>query len=85
MPDIKDAGFDFLKAELHTGMTLAQIALDADHDEKAERNRKNARLAYDTVQRTLEKVLLTPEQAEYVAQASLQLKKRLEKIGEKFE
>ena len=42
------AGIDFIRAELKTGSTLAHIALNSD-GEKRERNRVNARKAYDSI------------------------------------
>jgi hypothetical protein len=44
-------GLEFLFVEIRTGMTFARIARDAlpFENEKAERNRGNARKAYDTV------------------------------------
>ncbi len=85
VPDTREAGFEFLRTELHTGLTLIQIALDTDHEEKSQRNRKNARLAYDTVQRTKDKVPLTIEHAREVAILLQQLRRKLEEAGEKFE
>ncbi len=78
------AGFDFLKTELHTGLTLARIAADSNHEDKAERNRKNARLAYDTVQKDRDKVLLTPDQSREITGLTRELRKLLEQLGEKF-
>src|SRR5438270_12330241 len=67
LPDIAETGYEFLKAEIHTGFTLAAIALDSEHEEKKERNRKNARVAYDTVVKTRGKVLLAPEQSKEIS------------------
>lgn len=80
-----DVGYEFLKTELHTGLTLAGIALDSDNEEKISRNRKNSRLAYDTVIRTRPRVPLTADQERDVAQKLQQLRKSLEKLGEKFD
>lgn len=85
MPDISNSGFDFLKTELHTGLTLASIAAETGDGEKSERNRKNARRAYDVVQRTKERVLLTPEQAQEVSLMLNKLRRALEKLGETFQ
>jgi len=84
-PDISKSAFDFLKTELHTGMTLAGIAKDAEDPEKASRNRKNARLAYDTVVKTRPKAILSPTQEEEVSNGLQQLRKVLEKLGEHFQ
>ena len=49
MPKDQDAvTFEFLKTELETGNTFAKVALSAKHADKLERNRANARKAYDT-------------------------------------
>jgi DNA transposition AAA+ family ATPase len=84
VPDISKAGVDFLKTELHTGLTLASIALENENPDKVERNRKNARQAYDTVIRDKERVLLTDEESEYVSHTLQELRKKLEKLGEQF-
>lgn len=44
---------DFLRAELLAGMTRAKIAQNATEDSKRERNRLEARKAYNTVLRFL--------------------------------
>jgi hypothetical protein len=84
LPDVSKVGLDFLRTELDTGLTLANIALRNDHPDKVERNRKNARLAYDTVIRTRGRVLLTEEQSQSVSLTLKQLRKKLEQLGEQF-
>jgi hypothetical protein len=84
LPDLTKTGLDFLKAELDTGFTLADIALESEDPDKIGRNRKNARLAYDTVVRTKERVLLTEEQLQSVLRSLKQLRKKLQKLGEEF-
>lgn len=84
LPDLAKTGFEFLKAELATCNTLSDIALETDHPDKRQRNRKNARLAYDTVVRNQPRVLLTEEQTHYVSRTLLNLRKKLEQLGEPF-
>ena len=59
----------FLMVEAQTGLTFAEIALDARRDmAKVRRNTENARRAYDTVLRFTDRVELTPsENAELTA------------------
>jgi hypothetical protein len=85
VPDIKDTGFDFLKAEVHTGLTLAQIAADTHKEDRGARNRKNARTAYDTAQRTMRRLPLAAKQAAEISALLRQLRKKLEELGEKFD
>jgi hypothetical protein len=39
----------FLRSELLTGLTLTKLALEARHRDKSDRNRANARKAYDSI------------------------------------
>lgn len=49
MPEDQNAvTLEFLKTELETGHTFAKLALSAKYRDKLERNKANARKAYDT-------------------------------------
>ena len=79
------AGFQFFITDLELAITLAQIASDAQEDsEKRERNRSNAREAYDTIRRISSHAVLTDEQREQVNDKLEVLRSALEKLGEVF-
>lgn len=50
------AQLTFLEAEADTGITLARIALKANHRDRAERNLKSARKAYETLNAHLDEL-----------------------------
>jgi hypothetical protein len=82
--DANTASIDFLKTEVNTGLTFANIAHDSVNAEKSARNRAHARLAYDTVLRFIGRVSLTYAEAEHLAVKMDQLKHGLEELGELF-
>ena len=62
-------GYFFLQTELNTGLTFASIALQSRNlrrPEKVQRNRANARTAFDTIIRFREQVPLTQAQADEI-------------------
>jgi hypothetical protein len=75
---------DFLRIEADTGLMFAGIAKRAGRGEKAVRNRANARLAYDTVLRFLDRVTLTASESANLALKMAKLKRDLENLGELF-
>ena len=70
----------FLKTELQTGITFADVALTARYADKVERNKANARKAYDTALRFLEKT--RPECASQLETLIKHLRSKLEALGE---
>ena len=50
------AQLTFLEVEVDTGITLAHIALKTDDPQKAERNLKSARKAYETLNTHLDQL-----------------------------
>lgn len=78
--DPDGVSLEFVKTELETGITFARIALSAKHADKLERNKANARLAYDTALRFAER--LTPKQAADVDALIKDLRGKLEELGE---
>ena len=52
----------FLRTELELGLTFALIAAHASNREKFQRNRSNARRAYDTARRFLRRVALSDDE-----------------------
>ena len=73
---------DFLRSEIDTGLTLAKIALDAHRRDRRNRNRLNARKAYDTVMRFMPRVNLTPEETSEMKIRVEHLKAELVRLGE---
>lgn len=73
---------DFLRSEIDTGLTLAKIALDADRHDRRNRNRLNARKAYDTVLRFMPRVNLSPEETSEMKIRVEHLKAELVRLGE---
>jgi len=81
---IRRAELAFVHTELRTGFTLARIAGRAARLEKKERNRMNARKAYDTAVRFTGKLQMTaPEEAELRAKL-VKLQDELKLLGEVF-
>ena len=80
--DPQVAEVEFLRSELTTGLTLSKIALDADQQDKAERNRVNAKKAYDTVLRFIPRVSLSREETSEIKSKLAQLRAALERLGE---
>lgn len=76
------AEIDFLRLEIDTGLTLAKIALDANRRDRRNRNRLNARKAYDTVLRFMPRVSLTPEEVSEMKIRVEHLKAELVRLGE---
>lgn len=62
--DYRQTGFQFLKTELDTGLTFLRIALGAKglNKNRVERNRMNARKAYDSAMHFLPSTSLNPEE-----------------------
>jgi hypothetical protein len=77
---------EFLQVDLDLGLTMAQIACCAyDGSEKRERNRRNARQAYNAVLRFREKVVTTTEQSRQLSQKVKLLHKALVDLGERLQ
>lgn len=73
---------DFLRSELDTGLTLSRIAMQADHQNKAARNRLNAKKAYDTVIRFMPRVSLSREESREIKSKLNDLRSCLQRLGE---
>ena len=74
---------EFAKAELRAGLTFSHIALQSASQEKRERNRINARKAYDALLRFVDESALSVEGAEGFPNLLAQLKSNLLQLGEK--
>jgi len=77
-------GVEFLFTELQSGLTFAHLAISApqNHREKVERNRKNARKAYDSLLRFQGGISLTKEEAERFETGKNELRQALRALGE---
>jgi len=80
--DTGRAELEFLRAELTTGLTLSRIALDAKDEGKVDRNRVNARKAYDSVLHYMPKTFLPTPEWEEIKSRLAQLKAELKLLGE---
>jgi hypothetical protein len=91
MPDISErrsdfhqSGFQFINTELDTGMTFLRIAVGAKGRKKIERNRVNARKAYDSALHYLPSTSLAADEARMIKEKIAALRSGLEKLGEVF-
>ncbi|PYV56122.1 MAG: hypothetical protein DMG90_19365 [Acidobacteria bacterium] len=82
-PDLTVTGYDFLRTEIHTGLTMAALA-DASkaNPAKMKRNQTNARKAYDTARRFMNQIPLVPERYIEVREGLKKLRRVLQKLGE---
>src|SRR5215467_1274695 len=71
---------DFLKIDVETALTFSGLALETDNEEKKQRNRKNARKAYDTILHLWGRVILTPSEEAYLHKMMSRLKSELEAL-----
>ena len=83
--ELNQNGVEFLKTDVDTGLTFASIALDAGNDlAKKERNRANARKAYDTVVAWSRRLALAESDAHQLEDKLAKLKTALCNLGEEF-
>jgi hypothetical protein len=80
----QNAGVEFLRAELHTGLTFATIALQATYKDKIDRNRINARKAYDSLLHYISKTALDSETALVIEVKLEELRFKLHELGEQL-
>lgn len=85
-----DLGFnrisvDFLFTDLSSGLTFAEVARSAQpgDTEKAERNRHNARVAYDTILRFRDRTSMLDAEKVRLAEGLDELRNVLRSLGEK--
>lgn len=78
------APIEFLFTELDTGLTFARIAVGAKPDStRTERNRKNARKAYDSLLHFQEKTPMSPSEKTRLEAGKKELREALRSLGEK--
>lgn len=80
--DASNAGIQFLRTELIAGLTFSKIALQAKNNAKGERNRMNARKAYDTLLHFIPETSLSVEDAKEINAKMAQLRADLQQLGE---
>src|SRR5215813_1681294 len=73
---------DFLRVDVETALTFTEAALTTDNPDKKDRNTKNAKKAYDTIQRLSERVTYTDSEQAYMSEMLARLKKDLKILGE---
>ena len=76
------ASATFLKLDVETALTFTSMALSAENVVKRERNRKAARLAYDTVMRLSKKIELTDAEKSELNRGLKRLRAELLELGE---
>ena len=81
-PDPIPAEVEFLRTEVRTGLTLSAIALRGGDKSRVDRNRVNARKAYDALLHFIPKVPLTKEEAGEINVKLAELKSELRLLGE---
>jgi hypothetical protein len=81
-PDPIPAEVEFLRTEVRTGLTLSAIALRGGDKSRVDRNRVNARKAYDALLHFIPKVPLTNEEAGEINVKLAELKSELRLLGE---
>lgn len=82
-PSTEQTGVDFLFAELQAGLTFAHIAgSKTSATDKIERNRCNARKAYDSILHFRERVALSDPDVAKLTEGLSELKKALQGLGE---
>lgn len=82
MDEYRQTGIHFVKTELDTGLTFARIAIGSKSSSKKERNRENARKAYQSALHTLQQLSLNKEEASAISEKLTALRSSLEKLGE---
>lgn len=80
--DMLAAENQFLRAELRAGLTFSRIALRSKQESKVERNRVNARKAYEALLRFIPGTKLSEESAREINSEMAQLKADLRQLGE---
>lgn len=78
----REVGLLFLRSELRLSRTFLAIALHAADPEKRNRNLRNARLAFESLNRFYDKTLISELEAERFGKGMAELKKALKQAGD---
>lgn len=76
------ASVNFLKVEAETALTFAGIALQSQDSVKRLRNRRLARKAYDKILQLQDRVSLSQDDAQDLAEDLARLRSELSQLGE---
>jgi hypothetical protein len=82
--NVKESWGDFLLVDLDLAMTFMDIAKASRIEETTRRNHDNARKAYNTALRLLEKLKLDAGQRKAIDVKMALLKTRLQTVGHQF-
>lgn len=82
--EVDAATIRFLNTEADTALNFARIAANSDDTKKRDRNRRNARLAYDTALKHLGAAPLTSDEREAVQRKIATLRELLKSLGERI-
>jgi hypothetical protein len=77
-----DFAVRFIHTELETGLTLAKVASTANNQDKIDRNRANARKAYDTALEYMARIGLPSKESAEIQRKLEELKRELQQLGE---
>lgn len=72
---------DFIRTELHVGITFSNLALQSKNPDKVSRNTAHAQQAYDIAQRRLRKTALSEESVTEIRSLLVQLETNLALLG----
>lgn len=75
---------NFIKTDLDVALTFAQIASQTGDRDKAVRNQRNARKAYDTLVRYMDSASLDRSDLDAITRKLALLKSALLGLGERF-
>lgn len=71
-----------LRTELHAGFSFSRIALQSKDESRIERNRANARKAYDALLRFIPEAIPSPEDTKEIDSQMAALKANLQQLSE---
>jgi hypothetical protein len=83
-PTSNQLGVDFLFTECGLAITFLNVADNTSVPETAQRNRENARKAYDTILRYMPKLVLSAAENKFIEKKLSVVRTRLEDAGEQF-
>ena len=77
-----NTGFEFLHAQVQTGITFAKLALDAGDNDKKERNIANALAAFQSIMRFRPDVILSDTEQQKLNRGVEELRRKLKQLGQ---
>jgi hypothetical protein len=83
-PTTNRIGVDFPFTECDLAVTFLKVADNSAIPETVQRNRGNARKAYDTILRHLPKLVLSAAETQSIERKLSSIRTRLEAVGEQF-